>query len=566
MKILDPSVGDGQFLMNALSFLDVILDEFRKKGIYNKNKEESKIYLLENCLFGVDIDEIAVERCKNRLIGAIHSSKNINVNVKRGNALFDFNWMTEFPVIFKQGGFDIIMGNPPYIRQEKIKELKPILSKNYVSFMGTADIYVYFIERSVQLLKPKGYFANILSNKFCRANYGTKIRRFILENTRIILYKDKFEKKVFEDISVDPCIIVLVKDKNNQNSKIFVNDSYYSRQSFLTEKTWSFINLDFIEIKKEIEKNSVSLKKYCGQPLSGIKTGFNKALVVTKEKMEDIIGENEHERELFVPFIKGKDVKKWKLEFRDNYLIFTENKDINKYKNIINHLKKHRSELEKRVDIIGTQKKWFELRPCTYYDEFKKPKIIYPDISNGANFTLDQEGYFADMTAFIIPKNDKFLLSILNSKLFEFYFNLIGVKLGEMGWRLKTLYMNQVPIKNVPDDLKKKFNKIIDIIMFLNQNMINNDYKEIFNFYENVLLNAMIFEAYFYNKFKKDNVYTNIITQIDNFLIDLDEINENILDDIIKKYQELKENSKILSDIKKIQDHEWIKTIILSLR
>ena len=458
------------------------------------------------------------------------------------------------------------MGNPPYIRQEKIKELKPILSKLYETYMGTADLYIYFIELSIQLLKKDGYFSNILSNKFLRTNYGKKLRKYILENTRIVLFKDKFIKKVFEDISVDPCILVLIKDKNNEDNKILVNDNYYSPQSHLNEESWSFIREDFIEIKDQIENNSILLKDYCGAPLSGIKTGFNKALIVDKGQMEDIVGENEWERELFVPFIKGKDVKKWKLEFQDNYLIYVENKEIMKYPNVLIHLNQFKTQLRNRVDIIDTQKEWYELRPCTYYNEFKKPKIIYPDIANGASFTLDLDGYFADMTAFIIPKNDKYLLSILNSKLFEFYFNLIGVKLGDMGWRLKTIYMNLIPIKNISIQSKKKFDKIVDIILYLKQQDVNELHKEMFDFFERLLLNAMIFETYFLEKFKEDGIYFDIISKIDNTLFELDGKNDDNFKNIIKNYEYLMTDSKIIDEIKQIHDHEWIKTIILSLQ
>jgi len=389
-------------------------------------------------------------------------------NIKNGNSLisdsrFDkaFNWNAQFPNVFRDGGFDVVIGNPPYVRGDLLKEIKPYLEGNYKTYSGSSDLFVYFFEKGISILKDKGKFGFIVSNKFTRANYGINLRKYLLDNLKIEDYIDKFEEKVFEDASVDPCIIILTKTNKNKDNLFTYN--YFSKinQDSLTSQSWAFGDEEKIKLLEKIKEQGKKLIDVIGEVKAGIKTGLNDVLIVNEEKIKEIVGKNEREREVFVPLIMGKDIKKWTYKFNDNFLIFLDGKDINNYPNVKRYLLRHKKRLENRSDIKGKNKKWYELRSCAFYNLFKKPKIIWPDISQGSNFTFDEKGVYLDMTCFFIATEEKALLGLLNSKLLLFYFDSICSKLGEKGYRFKRQYIHELPIK-LPD--KKQEEKIIELV------------------------------------------------------------------------------------------------------
>ncbi|NHI92920.1 MAG: hypothetical protein EAX96_10500 [Candidatus Lokiarchaeota archaeon] len=552
LKILDPSVGDGQFLVKAFTLLKEIYEMFREMGIIKWKDYEINKHLVSCTLYGVDIDENAVKNCRNRLLMNFKCPENINPCIKKGNSLDDFDWEKEFPEVFEEGGYDIIIGNPPYVRQEKIKEFKPIFSKKFQTFVGTADLYVYFIEKSILLLKQGGYLANIVSNKFIKTRYGKKIRKFILENCKIIQYKDEFKSNVFQTASVDPCIIIIKKDTNNIDNKILINERYYSNQSNLDENAWNFLSDDLFILKNAIENKCILLKDYCGEPYSGIKTGLSDVLIVNSHQINKIVGQNVNERELFIPFIRGKDISRWKYEFQHQYLIYTEDIDINCFPNIKKYFEMHRKRLSNRTDIKNTSKEWFQLRPCAYYKEFKKPKIIYPDISRNCRFAFDTNGVFVNNTAYIIPKDDKFLLGVLNSRLIEFYFQFLSVKLGKNGFRFIQQYVNLIPIREPQKKQKEVIISIVNLILNLYHNQKSDKTKHYIMFFENYLLNCLIYELYL-EDFVDCN--KNLYEMIFPILPELNtQNNYHVFEMLIKqKY--------IQKVIEKIKQNKWVKKI-----
>jgi type I restriction-modification system DNA methylase subunit len=471
-----------------------------------------------------------------------------------------FNWFIEFNEILQEGGFDIILGNPPYIRHEKI-EIKPILKKLFDTYRGTADLYIYFIENSIKLLKNNGYLGFIVSNKFTKTRYGKKIRDFIQDNCKIIEFIDYFENVVFS-ASVDPCIIILKKEKNNTKNQILVNNTYYTNQDFLKSEGWNFIDESNYRIKNYIENNSVILKEYTGEPLSGIKTGLSKVFVVDEEKINEIIKDKNEEKEIFVKFIRGKDIRRWKYHFNDEYLIFTDNIELDRYPNVKKYLLKYKKQLEKRTDILGTNKEWFELRPCTYYNKFKKDKIIYPDISEECNFTYDETGIFINNTAYALPTDDKALLAILNSKLIQYYYQFISVQLGK-GFRFIQMYMNQVPIRKPSKKQRKILEIISDYMLFLHQIQINDVIEKYIKFFDDILLNCLVYELYFADIFEENGLEIKFYDLIDELIVGLD---DNMVDNTKLKiiedfYEEICGNIIFKENISALKQHEWIKII-----
>jgi len=507
IKILDPACGSGAFLIKSVDVLFEIFEKIQKLkesyGDYEASKFGKKISgqlnikkfeekdvikdIILNNIYGVDINEESIETTKLSLFLRIAKKgrklPDLSENIKCGNSLIDdeevagdkaFKWEEEFKEIFEDGGFDVVVGNPPYVRQELIKEIKPFLEKNYESYSGTSDLFVYFFEKGLKLLKEKGKFAFIVSNKFTRAGYGKNLRKYLLENTKIKQYIDEFESnKVFEGVTVDPCIIILEKNKVNNSNFILYNYSNKIKQDSFDTNSWSFGDENKIKLIEKIKSSGKRLREIIGEAKSGIKTGLNEVLIVNSEKINSIVGGVKKEKEAFVPFIKGEDIKRWKFEFNDNYLLFLEGKNLGNYSNIKKYLLKNKERLSKRTDIIKTNKKWYELRPCAYYDLYKKPKIVWPDISQTMNFTLDYENNYFNNTSYFLPTDNKYYLVLLNSKVLLFYFDTISSKLGKKGYRFIPQYVHELPIKEISPEEQKPFIEKADLMLDLNKEFYN---------------------------------------------------------------------------------------------
>jgi hypothetical protein len=398
----------------------------------------------------------------------------------------------------KSGGFDIVIGNPPYVRQEMISDMKPYLKNNFNCFASTADYYVYFYEKGIELLRPEGMLSYISSNKFIRSNYGMNLRKH-LQQYQIKKIIDFGELHVFEDASTFP-VIVILKKAAEENSFIFcqiqhLNFTYLNDviekeavnlpASSLSGSSWSLSEHNETEMMNKMREIGTSLEKYVGGQIKfGIKTGCNEAFIIEKNKRNEIIADNPKSEEIIKPFLDGNDVRKYYDDFKDNYLILFskgwtkahcgKNADeINGWKyiehhypKIAEHLIKYQEKAEKRQDKGDF---WWELRACDYYEDFEKPKILYPDIALEPRFTIDFEGYYPNATLFEIQKDDKFLLTLLNSNLIWFYLARNCPVIGDIKkrgrLRLKTVYLKTLPISITTYEKQKPFIEKADIML-----------------------------------------------------------------------------------------------------
>jgi len=398
-----------------------------------------------------------------------------------------FHWELEFPEIFfdagklrENPGWDAVIGNPPYVRQESLDaEFKNYTKQFFKSYSGGSDLYVYFIEKSHKLLQLSGYFGVICSNKFMKANYGKNIRGFIKNKTRILTIIDFGELPVFKEASTFPAIII-TKNETADNQKFtylaiknlkfislddkLVTEGTLQDNKSLSGNNWNFSSsLDFIIFDK-MKKVSVPLGKYVDEKIFyGLKTGLNEAFIIDESTKNKLISEEGNSQNFIKNFINGDDVRKYQIFFKNQYLILFEKGWTNKnsgssedkwqwfeknFPAISRHLEPHRKEAEIRTD-QGDY--WWELRACEYYSEFKQPKIIWPEIAKESRFTFDNEGYYLNKTCFFTPTKDLFLLGILNSKLLWFFLKNICSVLGDpnKGGRLlqQTIYTEQLPIR-----------------------------------------------------------------------------------------------------------------------
>ncbi|WP_415751946.1 class I SAM-dependent DNA methyltransferase [Helicobacter pylori] len=425
-------------------------------------------------------------------------------NERYANAL---EWRFEFPeVLDDEGnflGFDCIIGNPPYIRQEHIKDLKPLLEKQYQDFYNsTADIYTYFFALSYHLLKEKGFNAFITSNKYARAKYGAKLRELLLKKTTLVSYMELNALKVFESATVDTSIISFIKQTppkesgfnyyeptENDKENLKSTPSLLMRQNALSTESFIFANATLLDLRDKIESVGTPLKDWGIQINYGIKTGANEAFIIPTEKRDAILkncddlqkdergmSERERTKELIKPILRGKDIKRYSYEWADLWVINTHNGytsatkskippiDIAKYPATKAHLDAHWDTIVTRCDQGDTP---YHLRNCAYLEDFEKEKIVYPETSQGAYFVYENSQIFLEKTAFMIVSdayNLKLLTALLNSKLVTFYFKNFcgGCILGKSGYQYNKHALEKIPIPKITPKNQELADKITD--------------------------------------------------------------------------------------------------------
>ncbi len=446
----------------------------------------------------------------NRLLIKIKECYETLENLKNSKTL---EWRFEFPeVLDDEGdflGFDCIIGNPPYIRQEQIKDIKPLLEKQYQNFYNsTADIYTYFFALAFNLLKDKGFNAFITSNKYARAKYGAKLRELLLKKTTIVSYMELNALKVFESATVDTSIMSFIKQTPPKESRF----NYYEptpddkndlksarslpmKQNALSTESFIFANATLLDLRDKMESVGTPLKDWDIQINYGIKTGANEAFIIPTEKREEILNacktqeERKRTEALIKPILRGKDIKRYSYEWADLWVIFIpwhfpntgSPKDMEQneqdfsihYPIIYSHLLSHKDKLLKRnKDETGKRYEWYCLQrwAANYYQEFEKEKIVYGEIVQEPRFYLDngecELGYFyAEATSFILTgEHLRYLLGMLHSKLITFAFKTFyaGGGLGESGYRYKKAFIERLPIPKITPQNQKLARKITD--------------------------------------------------------------------------------------------------------
>ncbi len=415
-------------------------------------------------------------------------------NERYANAL---EWRFEFPEVLNDEGdflgFDCIIGNPPYIRQEHIKDIKPLLQKQYQDFYNsTADIYTYFFALSYHLLKEKGFNAFITSNKYARAKYGAKLRELLLKKTTIVSYMELNALKVFESAAVDTSIMSFIKqeppkdkessfkyyeptpdDKNNLKKTRTLS----MRQNALSTESFIFANASFLDLRDKMESVGTPLKDWDIQIYRGILTGANEAFIITTEKRGEILNacktqeERKRTEALIKPILRGKDIKRYSYEWADLWVINTHNGytsnlkskippiDIEKYPATKAHLDAHWNTIATRSDQGDTP---YHLRNCAYLEDFEKEKIVWAEMTDEPRFIYDNKGFYANQTCYFIVRDDKYLFAILNSKVIYFFMRQMASNLGEGAFRWIKQFIERLPIPKITPQNQELADKITD--------------------------------------------------------------------------------------------------------
>ena len=403
-----------------------------------------------------------------------------------------FHWDLEFPDIFygedgkrkKNVGFDAVVGNPPYVRQERLGDFKEYLSKNYKGYAGTADLYVYFLEKGLNNLKNEGFFGVIVSNKWSKASYGENIRT-LLKNYKILQFIDFGDLPIFKDATTYPCILIIKKTNPNQNSiyvskprslekrnfqKMLRQNNFHVLQNTLTNDSWAFQNNSHKKINDKINKIGIPLEQYCSEKINrGLLTGLDKVFVIDEQKKNELENKAKESRKFIKPYLVGKQIKRYYYNWENTFiLLIKKGEKIERFPSILNYLKPFKKELEERWD----KGDWFSLRTCSFYEDFMKPKIIIAHFAKRPQFTYDDKNFYVNAKGYILPTDDKYLLGILNSSTIDFFSRSICPFIRGEFYEYNKQFVNQFPIPQTSEENKRKIIKNVEKILENNEQII----------------------------------------------------------------------------------------------
>jgi type I restriction-modification system DNA methylase subunit len=535
IRVCDPAIGSGAFpvgimteIVRARNTLSTYLPKEESRNNYH-----FKRHAIQNCLYGADLDTGAVEIAKLRLwlslvvdeedIKQIQPLPNLDYKIVCGNSLlgmeknlfnFDlfndlerlkplyfsetnakkkqefrkqidqliknltnnkevFDFAVYFSEVFhEKGGFDVVIANPPYIRQEQLKELKPELQKKFQCYEGTADIYVYFYERGLQILRENATLTFISSNKYFRAAYGKKLRGFLANNCQVCRIIDFGDAPVFEAIAY-PSVIVLKNTRPQANhvnifnwqpgrplaefASVVRSGSSQMAQKELTIDGWRLESPAVLRLLEKLRKAGKPLGEFVkGRFYRGIVTGLNEAFVVDHATRDRLVAEHPSSGELLKPFLRGKDIKRWRVEPPDLWLIFTRHGvDIKKYPAIQRHLAQYKRQL-----MPGTEAgrkpgsyEWYEIQDnIAYWTEFEEPKIVWGNLAVEPKFAFATAGFYVNAPANVIVSDSRYLLGVLNSQITRYLVSQSAAERQGGYLEYKPMYISPLAIPAQPDN------------------------------------------------------------------------------------------------------------------
>ncbi|PZO55798.1 MAG: hypothetical protein DCF16_01620 [Alphaproteobacteria bacterium] len=404
-----------------------------------------------------------------------------------------FHWQVAFPGIWRDweeevlhGGFDAVVGNPPYVRHELIRDQKPALQKAFpATYSGTADLYVYFYEQGLKLLRPGGRMSYVVTNKWLRAGYAEKLRDHFATQGWIEFVADfGHAKHFFPDADVFPSVVVIRKPEGEAptTSEVCViprddvpqkgldaavtATTYKLPRAHFTNESWVLEPPDVVALMDKIKGNGVPLKEYAGvSPLYGIKTGFNEAFLIDAPTRDRLIAEDPKSAEFIKPYLRGQDVERWRAPATGLYMIVmassgdrewpwssaldelaAEQKFSHTFPALHRHFKRHEAALRRRQD---QGRYWWELRACAYYGSFSKRKTIYVDIAWTPSMLVDDGGSMCVNTVYFLPSELLGPTVTLNSPISWWYSWRKAQHGKDEALRYFTDYVEAFPVANL---------------------------------------------------------------------------------------------------------------------
>lgn len=452
LAIIDPACGSGHFLVAAFDLLSALAktanDRLRELdplgGAIDTAAQNARI--ITRNLYGVDLNPESVEITKLSLWLKTAQPRQplttLDDNIRVGNSVISdpaydpraFDWGGAFPAVFAAGGFDIVIGNPPYVRMEFLKPVKPHLEQHFAVASDRADLYAYFFELGLRLLKPGGRLGFISSSTFFRTGSGAPLRAHLSSWADLECVIDFGDAQLFEGVTTYPAILTMVKratagepagDLHFLNLKArpddlprsFDNGRQAMPRARLSGSGWRFEGDRLAELRARLAAGRKTLGEVYGPPLRGIVTGLNEAFVLSRAERDALVEADPRSAGLLKPFLIGENLKRWHIDSDDLWLIYTPKNrvDINAYPAVRDHLAPFRERLEARA----TKQNWWELQQAqaAYEPAFNAPKLVWPHFQDKASGLLDSDHHFLNNKAFFIPNPPSGLVATFNSRL-----------------------------------------------------------------------------------------------------------------------------------------------------
>jgi hypothetical protein len=466
---------------------------------------EGEVYNLENQLSLFEETKTEQKAREKKVIKLNNEIDKLRVEIEEieSGKIYEnaFEWRFEFPeVLDDEGnfiGFDVVIGNPPYIRQEEIKNQKPYLQTHFRTYSGTADLYVFFVEKAFEILKGFGNFCYIMPNKWMQTGYGKALRILFLEN-QLQGIIDFGYLQVFEEATTYPCILNASKQRNNTNfisaavktlnyhngfSSYIESISNQITVEALNDETWVISSGSDQTLLSTLKNKCMSLAEYIdGEAFRGVVTGLTEAFILDDKEKYRIVMKDPKSWELLKPVLRGRTLKKWYAEQDNLWLIGTFptlNINIDDYPAIRDYLLKFGKNRLEQSGEEGSRKKtsgeWFETQDSiAYWQEFEKPKIMYQKFQVKPCFIYDDQGLYCNDSMWIISKSDKVLLAILNSKMGWWLISKYCTAI-QNGYQLIWKYFGQIPIPNITKEQGKPIISLVDQILTTKKSNPNAD-------------------------------------------------------------------------------------------
>lgn len=488
------------------NFITEIKEAFKQSVINTdpRRKKQNELYWkLEGLKANVDLfgnKKLSEAELKKQKIELEKQKLKIDEEIRdiEDNKIYrnSFEWRFEFPEVLNEKGdfvgFDVVIGNPPYIKGGEIKEYKGQFQKAFRTFTAASDIYVYFVEKGFEILKNKGGISYIIPNKWMQAGYGKPLREYFL-NHGIEKIIDFGDLQIFDEATTYPCIIKASKNIPVENLEVCKLKSLDFQLGFnefigknlepiklntLSSENWILSeSRDQSILKKFSENLTLSPLSKNASSFRGVLTGLTEAFLIDEHTKNELIEKDRNSEILIKPFLQGRQIKPYNTPEPTTYLIKIEKGLTNSlreelepeewlsvsYPSIYEHLKKYEEKAKLRGD-KGDY--WWELRACDYYSEFYKSKLMYQVMQVKPCFIFDETGLFCNNSMWIIPSDNKVLLSILNSKMGWWLISKYCTAI-QNGYQLIWDYFGKIPIPQIPKTAQAPFIEKVDVILAL---------------------------------------------------------------------------------------------------
>jgi hypothetical protein len=446
--------------------------------------------------------------------------------------------------VFEKGGFDVIIGNPPYIQLQKMgKEADILQDAGFKTFKRTGDIYTLFYEKGIDILKDKGTLTYITSNTWMRTNFGEGLREFFVTKSNPEILLNFEDTKIFPTATVEVNIMVTKKEKWNKNLQaVAIKGDYVPGNSIndylnakkivlydLDKESWVIVDNDDFEIKNLIEKNGVQLSDWDVEMNFALKSGLNDAFFINEETKEKLILDDANSIEVIKPLIRGRNIKKYNYKFDNIYILYIPwhfpLKDDNiqgasieaeeafkkQYPAIYNHLLNFKEQLSARNKAeTGIRYEWYALQRAssTFAHNYEKDKIVWLAITDKPAFAFDDKKMYVTSPSYImVSQYPKYHLVLLNSRIVEWYLDKVSSSTGQGTNQWTKIFMDKIPIPQLSEEKRKPFEILADYLILLNDpntpRIMEHTSNEMISQQLEEVLNMMVYELYFEEHMKE---------------------------------------------------------------